>query len=111
MQISPLTIYAIQALQEIRRQGAMPCEEIARSLNISRAYAKKVTFILQKAGLIKSFDRAGYMVVGRPSLVKVMAATEGILPDHEGETAAMGAVREAIRSRLSRGLGSYIDTL
>jgi len=111
MQISPLTIYAIQALQEIRRHGAMPCEEIARSLNISRSYAKKTTHVLCRAGLIRSVKRSGYVVVGRPSLLRVLEATEGILPNQEGETQDMSRIMRRVRGLVQGALNVPVSKL
>jgi len=111
MQISPLTIYAIQAMQEIRRHGALPSEEIGRRLDISLSYAKKTTHILQKAGLIQSIKRAGYVVVRRPSLLQVVQATEGLLPDQEGDTPEMSRLRRRMRGLLRGALTGPVSKL
>jgi len=104
MQISPLTIYAIQAIQAIRKAGPLTSDEIARRLDISLPYAKKATHMLQRAGLIKSVKRAGYAVVRRPSLLQVAQATEGILPDQAGDTPEMSRLRRRVRGLVRKAL-------
>jgi len=111
MQISPLTIYAIQALQELKKNGPLQGEEIARRLDISSAYAKKTLHALRQAGLVRnSRQTCGYMVVGRPLLLQVLEATEGILPDQAGETKDMMAIRRRLRERIAGGLKVSVST-
>ena len=100
MQISPLTIYAIQTIREIQQHGPLPGEEIARRLDISLAYAKKTLHALRRRGLVKAQRRQGYVVVGCPKLRQVVEATEGILADQEGETRKMRSLRARVRRLL-----------
>jgi len=79
MQISPLTIYAIQALQELRQHGPLQGEEIARRLDISRAYSKKVFWALRQKGLVRN-EPGRYVIVGKPQRDKVIAATSKLIP-------------------------------
>lgn len=112
MQISPLTIYAIQTLQELRKNGPLPGEEVARRLDISRAYAKKTLHALRQAGLVRNTrETGGYVIVGRPKLLQVAEATEGIFPDQAGETKAMVAIHKRLRALVGRGLDIYVTSL
>jgi len=112
MQISPLTIYAIQALQAIRKHGPLSGEEVAMRLDISSAYGKKALHVLKRAGLVRNDpDLRGYVVVGCPRLRQVVEATDAMLPDQGGETQAMRALRRCLRARMERGLGTYVSNL
>lgn len=112
MQITSVTIYAIQMLKELSqaKDEAMTSLELARRLDISIPYAMKVTTALRRAKLVKAKlgGEGGYRLA-RPLewilLSDLLAGVDhGILADKKGETAGMLTVRRAVRKRVLKGL-------
>jgi len=109
MQISPLTIYAVQTLRAIHAGGRLSIDEIARQLDISFAYARKATWALKNAGLLKANrgGRGGYELVppfDRITARQVLEATEGILGPQEKDTRDMARIRRGLHERICAGL-------
>ena len=119
MQITQVTIYAIQALQELQKsKDPLSADDIARRLDISLEYAQKTIRAVRLAGLINSQNRSGYVLtksLDKATLIELLESTDkgragkGVLADLEGETKSMLAVRHRLKDQLiKKGLGATI---
>lgn len=109
MKISPVTIYAIQILQELSKGGGIPEEGLIRRLGISRSYVKKALHVLRKAQLVR--NKKGYRVVGCPRVYQVVEASEGVLPPQAGDTEAAQRVRNHLRLAVKKGMSEYVTSM
>jgi Rrf2 family protein len=116
MQISPLTIYAVQTLRAIDAGGRLSIDEIARQLDISFAYARKVTWCLKNGGLLKpSRGAQGGYELAKPlhqiPARQVLEATEGILNPQQRDTSDMATIRQGLHKRICAGLEAGVSRL
>ena len=108
MQVSPTTIYAIQALRALDAEP-LTNDELARRLDISFAYAIKVNTVLRKAGVIVSTNK-GYKLtcpLGKVQMDQVVRVAEGLASKSPKDTEEMAEIRAQFRKVLAAGLRRF----
>ena len=100
--ISSKSRYAVQALAELARQGALPggqpvpIAEIARRREIPLQFLEQLFATLRRAGLLKSQRgvKGGYLFVRDPSEVSVLEIVQLLDGQFDAEAAVAGGTNE-----------------
>jgi Rrf2 family transcriptional regulator, cysteine metabolism repressor len=114
--ISSKSRYAVQALAELARQGALPgaqpvpIAELARRREIPLQFLEQLFATLRRAGLLQSQRgvKGGYLFVRDPGQVTVLEIVQLLDGEFDAEAAAAGGANEvwtrgvtALRNELS----------
>ena len=114
--ISSKSRYAVQALAELARQGALPgaqpvpIAELARRREIPLQFLEQLFATLRRAGLLQSQRgvKGGYSFVRDPSQVTVLEIVQLLDGEFDAEAAAAGGAHE-VWSKAVTGLREVLS--
>jgi Rrf2 family cysteine metabolism transcriptional repressor len=114
--ISSKSRYAVQALAELARQGALPgaapvpIAELARRREIPLQFLEQLFATLRRAGLLQSQRgvKGGYLFVRDPGEVTVLEIVQLLDGEFDAEAAAAGGANE-VWSKAVTGLREVLS--